>query len=219
MRRFYIGFVLFLLAAVALESAAPTFVQAAEGGASAAKEADGDGFDLSPAIAIVGSIVIPALTFGAGYATDRKLQQRERNREQLALADEFLASSGKVVSRLEAFATGSDRADDVAPLQQELRQVSERSTKITDREVSELGQRFFDRTMGVLRAVASPKTSTQPAAMEAVAAFDDLRKGVGRFRSELSPKPQRARQEASTATARQAAEQVKSTSPREDDML
>src|SRR5690242_9845373 len=98
------GSLLTLFVALTLGAWVPALAPAAEGGgATAAKESEGDDFDLSPVVAIVGGIVLPALTFGAGFVTDRKKQTLERNREQAALADEFLESSGDVVQRLEKF--------------------------------------------------------------------------------------------------------------------
>ncbi|MGD9734675.1 MAG: hypothetical protein AB7V58_03555 [Solirubrobacterales bacterium] len=179
-----------LLLAIVLAGLAPAAALAAEAGGGSAS--DGGGFDLSTPIEIIGAIVIPSLTFGAGVVAWRVKQGREERKEQLAAADEFLAQSGKLLDRLRTFATGSDRADDVALLLDELKGLAEASTKIADSELKQLGQRFFDSAGAVLRAVASPDKSTQPAAQEAVRAFDDLRAGVERFRREGDRKRRRS---------------------------
>jgi hypothetical protein len=183
--------------------ASPVFAQVPTGPESAgepqateAREPDGgDGFDLSTVIDAIGSIGVPIALGVGGFAaakiTDRRQQKREYNREQLANSQDFLGASGQVVRRLQSFADGRDRADDVAPLREELYGVSEASSKITDEQINGLGREFFARTVDVINSVGIKDRSTQPIARDAIRAFDALRRGVEDFRRELTDQPRK----------------------------
>ncbi|MDX6627579.1 MAG: hypothetical protein QOE56_2568 [Solirubrobacterales bacterium] len=195
--------VVFMFAVLATTAVASVVARAAPGAevgnepSPAAKESSGsDGFDVGTVIDAVASIGVPLALAAAGFAggvfTDRRRQKREYNKEQLGYADDFLAASGKVVRSLESFADGQAGPDDVAPLREELYGVAESSTKITDEEIKGLGREFYKRTVDVINAVGRKGRSTKDVARDAVDAFDQLRRGVERFRCDLAPVQKRA---------------------------